>query len=96
MKVVAGEEHLATFRKTPDSLSDRQYCTQCGGHVMIHHPVLEVFDVFPGNVPNLEFVPSMHINYEAVVLPVKDGLPKFKDFPAEYSAFGGTGEIIPE
>jgi hypothetical protein len=27
------------------------------------------------------------------VLPMRDGLPKFKDFPAE---FGGSGETIPE
>ena len=96
VKVVAGEEHLATFRKTPESLSHRQYCTQCGGHLMIGHPVLQVIDVCPGSVPNLEFVAAMHINYESVVLPVKDGLPKFKDFPSEFSAFGGTGETVPE
>jgi len=27
------------------------------------------------------------------VLSMRDGLPKFKDFPAE---FGGSGETIPE
>jgi len=27
------------------------------------------------------------------VLPIKDGLPKFKDFPAD---FGGSGEMLKE
>ena len=31
----------------------------------------------------------MHVNYESTVLPMKDGLPKLKDFPAE---LGGSGE----
>ena len=35
----------------------------------------------------------MHANYESTVLPMKDGLPKFKDFPAE---LGGSGDMLPE
>jgi hypothetical protein len=27
------------------------------------------------------------------VLPIRDGLPKLKDFPAE---FGGSGQMVPE
>ena len=32
-------------------------------------------------------------NYAETVLPMKDGLPKLKDFPAE---LGGSGEAVPE
>jgi hypothetical protein len=35
----------------------------------------------------------VHGNYAETVLPMKDGLPKFKDFPAE---FGGSGEAMAE
>jgi len=40
-------------------------------------------------LPTLKFNPSLHINYAETVLPMRDGLPKFKDVPA---AFGGSGE----
>jgi hypothetical protein len=33
------------------------------------------------------------VNYAETVLPMKDGLPKLKDFPAE---LGGSGEILSE
>jgi hypothetical protein len=39
------------------------------------------------------FKPTVHLNYEETVLPIKDGLPKLKDFPA---AIGGSGETMPE
>jgi hypothetical protein len=39
----------------------------------------------------LRFSPAVHINYAEAVLPMRDGLPKFKDFPAE---FGGSGEQL--
>jgi hypothetical protein len=35
----------------------------------------------------------VHVNYAETVLPMKDGLPKLRDFPA---AFGGSGEMVPE
>jgi hypothetical protein len=40
-----------------------------------------------------KFAPGVHINYAETVLPMRDGLPKLKDFPAE---FGGSGEAIAE
>jgi hypothetical protein len=35
----------------------------------------------------------VHVNYADTVLPMHDGLPKFKDFPKE---MGGTGGMLPE
>ncbi len=91
VKVTAGAEHLATFQKT--EISQRQYCNKCGGHLMTNHPTLGVVDVFSATLPTLDFAPGLHVNYAETVLPIKDGLPKFKDFPA---AFGGSGDMIPE
>jgi len=91
VKVTKGEEHLETYAKTPGS--QRQYCAKCGGHLMTNHPGLGLVDVFSATLPTLDFQPGVHINYSETVLRMKDGLPKLKDFPAE---FGGSGEAIPE
>ena len=91
VKVTAGAEHLATYKKT--DLSERQYCAKCGGHLMTNHPPLGMIDVFAATLPTLAFAPGVHVNYAETVLPMKDGLPKLKDFPKE---FGGSGEAIAE
>jgi hypothetical protein len=91
VKVTRGEEHIGHFRKT--DMSDRQFCTQCGGHLMTNHPPLGLIDVYAATIPSIDFKPGVHVNYAETVLPMKDGLPKLKDFPSE---FGGSGEAIPE
>ena len=91
VKVTSGADHIATFTKTP--LSERKYCTKCGGHLMANHPPLGLVDVFYATLPTLDFKPAVHVNYAETVLPMKDGLPKLKDFPKE---FGGSGEAVPE
>jgi hypothetical protein len=91
VKVTAGGEHVATFAKTP--MSERKFCNKCGGHLMANHPPLKMVDVFAATVPSLKFVPGVHVNYGETVLPMKDGLTKFNDFPSE---FGGSGKTIPE
>ena len=91
VKVTAGAEHVATYTKTP--LSERKYCAKCGGHLMTNHPPLNMIDVFAATLPTLAFAPGVHVNYAETVLPMKDGLPKLKDFPKE---FGGSGEAVPE
>lgn len=91
VKVTAGAEHVGTFAKT--AASERQYCAKCGGHLMTNHPGLGLVDVFAATLPDLPFAPGVHVNYAETVLPMKDGLPKLRDFPKE---FGGSGEAIPE
>ena len=91
VKVASGREHLATFQKT--ELSQRQYCAKCGGHLMTNHPPLGLVDVFAATLPSLAFEPGVHVNYAETVLPMRDGLPKLKDFPSE---FGGSGETVAE
>jgi hypothetical protein len=91
VKVTAGAEQVATYQKT--ELSQRQYCAKCGGHLMTNHPTLGLVDVFAATLPGLDFKPGVHINYAESVLPMKDGLPKLRDFPKE---FGGSGEAVAE
>jgi hypothetical protein len=91
VQVISGAEHVATFAKTPGS--QRKYCAKCGGHLMTNHPVLGLVDVFAATLPTLAFAPGVHVNYAETVLPMRDGLPKLKDFPAE---LGGSGEMITE
>jgi hypothetical protein len=91
VEVTKGAEHIGTYAKTP--MSERQFCRLCGGHLMARHPPLQMVDVFAATLPDLPFAPVVHVNYAETVLPMRDGLPKLRDFPAE---FGGSGEVVPE
>ncbi|GAA0605224.1 hypothetical protein GCM10009416_48420 [Craurococcus roseus] len=91
VEVVKGAENVATYNKT--EMSHRKFCRLCGGHLMAAHPPLNMVDVFAATIPGLAFTPGVHVNYAETVLPMRDGLPKLKDFPAE---FGGSGETVPE
>ena len=91
VRIKSGSEHLATYAKT--AMSERKYCAKCGGHLMANHPPIGLVDVFAATIPTLAFQPGVHVNYAETVLPMRDGLPKLKDFPAE---LGGSGEVIAE
>jgi hypothetical protein len=91
--VTRGEDKVATFLKTPDSISHRQHCTVCGGSLMVRHPSMGLIDIPSVNVPGVAFAPQFHVNYAEHVLTMKDGLPKFAGFPPD---FGGSGEMMPE
>lgn len=91
VRVTQGADEIASFAKTP--ASERQYCRKCGGHLMAVHPGFGLIDVFAATLPELPFQPAVHVNYAETVLPMKDGLPKLKDFPA---ALGGSGEMVAE
>lgn len=89
--VTRGADKLGHYAKT--AASDRKFCTVCGGHVLTDHPGFGLVDVYAATIPTVAFVPGVHVNYAESVLPMKDGLPKLKDFPAE---LGGSGETMPE
>ena len=91
VKVTKGADQIGRFVKT--ERSDRQYCKRCGGHLMTAHPLWNLIDVYAATIPGIEFKPGVHVNYAETVLPMKDGLPKLKDFPPE---LGGTGQMVPE
>lgn len=91
VKVTRGEQQLKGYNRT--DFSDRRHCANCGGQVLIYHPSMGMTDVHSEMLPGLDFRPGVHINYQERTLPVRDGLPKLRDFPAE---LGGSGETIAE
>jgi len=91
VNVTKGAEFLGRFKSS--AISERRFCTKCGGHIMVDHPTLGLIDVRLGALRNFAFKPTVHLNYEETVLPIRDGLPKLKDFPA---SIGGSGETVPE
>jgi len=90
VKITKGQQSLGKFKSS--ELSDRRYCTKCGGHVMIDHPTLGLADIRV-QLRGMTFKSTVHFNYEEKIVPIRDGLPKMKDFPA---AIGGSGETMAE
>jgi hypothetical protein len=72
--------------------SKRRCCAKCNGAVLNDHPSMNLTDVVSG-VLSREFKPLFHIFYEKKIWGVKDGLPKFKDMPAD---MGGSGDTMDE
>ncbi|WP_369810048.1 N-acetyltransferase [Bradyrhizobium sediminis] len=91
VRIVKGEADIGTFHKTENSY--RKYCKVCGGHVMTEHPRMRLIDVYANLLQGFTHQPTLHANYGSKMVSVKDGLPKFKDLPAE---LGGSGETLPD
>ncbi len=91
VRVTKGEANIGTFNKTENSY--RKFCTICGGHLMTDHPGMKLVDVYAAVIPDFPHEPALHVHYGNKSVSVKDGLPKFKDMPAD---FGGSGETLPE
>ena len=89
--ITRGADQLASFSKSERSI--RKWCKACGGHVMTVHPGWDLIDVYAAVLQDLPFKAMLHVNYADSVLPLKDGLPKQQDFPAE---MGGSGVLLPE
>ena len=90
VKVTKGADLVGHFMKTkmrrPAILHEMR-------RSMNNHPPLGLVDVYAATIPSVKFVPVVHVNYAETVLPMKDGLPKLKDFPVE---MGGSGLALPE
>ena len=91
LRITKGAGNIGTYTKNPSS--NRKWCKTCGGHIFSEHPGLGLTDVYSAVIPDLEFKPGVHVNYQETVLHMKDGLPKLKDFPKE---FGGSGQMMAE
>ena len=91
LRVTRGSDSIGTYNKTP--ISFRKWCTKCGGHLFTSHPTMGLVDVYAAMIPELDFVPGIHVNYQETVLHIHDGLPKMQDMPAE---MGGSGVALAE
>ena len=91
VQVTRGAEQVGEYNKSERSY--RTWCKACGGHLMTRHPQWDLIDVYASTLPTLPFKPGVHVNYEDTVLPLRDGLPKLRDFPPE---LGGSGAAMAE
>ena len=91
VRVTKGANNIGSYHKTENSV--RKWCKVCGGHLMTEHPLWKLIDVYAAVIPGLPFKPGVHVNYQDTLLPMKDGLPKQRDFPVD---LGGTGQILVE
>ena len=89
--ITKGDLNVATFHKTENSY--RKFCKICGGHLMTDHPGMKLVDVYAPLLQGFAHTPTLHVHYGNKMVAVKDGLPKYKDLPAE---FGGSGETLTE
>ena len=89
VKITKGAENVGKYAKTPRSI--RQWCKNCGGHLLTEHPQMGLTDVYAAVLPKLKFNPGLHVFYEETVLRIPDGKPKQKDVPAE---LGGSGVLL--
>src|SRR4051794_20931805 len=91
VKVSKGADQVGTFNKTDNSF--RKWCKSCGGHLLTEHPRWGLIDVYAATIPDFPFRAGVHVNYQETVLPMRDGLPKMKDLPAD---LGGTNTVVAE
>jgi hypothetical protein len=91
LKVTEGAAQIGTYNKTP--ISFRKWCKTCGGHLFTDHPTMGLVDIYAAMLPQLNFEPGVHVNYQETVLHIHDGKPKFKDMPKE---MGGSGINLAE
>ncbi|HVL55127.1 MAG TPA: GFA family protein [Burkholderiaceae bacterium] len=91
VRITKGADSIGSYAKTPNSI--RKWCKNCGGHLLTDHPGMGLVDVYAATIPQLPFKPMLHVHYQETVLPIRDGLPKQKDVPAE---LGGSGVLMQE
>ncbi|MBC8239882.1 MAG: GFA family protein [Alphaproteobacteria bacterium] len=89
--VTKGDDNVGTYNKTENSY--RKFCMTCGGHLFTDHPGMKMIDVYHNVVPGMGHEPALHVFYSMKSISMKDGLPKFKDMPAD---FGGSGDTLPD
>jgi predicted GNAT family acetyltransferase len=91
VRITKGAAEIGTFHKTENSY--RKFCKVCGGHIMTDHPRMRLIDVYANLLQGYTHAPTLHANYGSKMVSVKDGLPKYRDLPAE---LGGSGETLPD
>lgn len=93
VRFAAGEDTVRRYSKSGAAEGGVYSCGICNGFVGVHLAGPDLFDIFAGLISDLDFKPTVHLNYENAVLRIQDGLPKMKDMPEDW---GGTGAFLPE
>lgn len=91
VRITKGAANIGTFHKSENSY--RKFCKNCGGHIMTDHPRMRLVDVYANLIEGYIHRPTLHANYGSKMVSVHDGLPKYRDLPAE---LGGSGEMLPD
>ncbi|MBI5261907.1 MAG: GFA family protein [Bradyrhizobium sp.] len=91
VRITRGAADVGTFHRTDNSY--RKFCKICGGHVMADHPRMRLTDVYANLLKGYTHQPTLHANYGSKMVTIRDGLPKYRDLPAE---LGGSGEMLPD
>lgn len=93
IRFTSGEDKLRRYSKNNLPEGGVYTCEVCNGLVGVHLAGVGLFDIFAGLLSDLDFKPTVHLNYENAVLPIRDGLPKLKDMPEDW---GGSGAFLAE
>lgn len=88
---VKGLDWLHRHTATGEAEEGRFSCVRCGGSVGAYAPKYGEFDIYAGVLRDFSFAPTSHINYGERVIDMPDGLPKFRDMPAQA---GGSGALV--
>lgn len=91
VQVTKGEDHILSYSRTGETI--RKSCKTCGGALAAAIPAAGLVDVFGGVLKGFHHEATAHVYYAQRVLDIRDGLPKFRDMPAEG---GGSGEFVEE
>ena len=89
VRFTGGADKAVSYSKSGQA--ERRHCSECGGALMTAIPAAGMTDVYPHLLKGFSFQPQAHVHYGVRVVEMNDGLPKFKDMPAEA---GGSGEIV--
>lgn len=86
-RIVSGEPSMWKLKTTA-----RATCRECGTRMFAEPPGMGYRGVSALLLPPGMFKPRLHVQCQHALLPVKDDLPHYKDYPA---AFGGSDERVP-
>jgi hypothetical protein len=96
LQITQGANKIRSFDKKARNQgaaisSNRQWCSSCGGHILTDHPTMGLIDIPAAVLADFIFEARFHVHYQETVLPILDGLPKYKDLPKEA---GGSGKQL--
>lgn len=86
VQITYGSPATSAVKTTP-----RLHCATCGTHLFTEVAPVNMRSLNAYLLPKDTFRPQFHVQCAHAVLPVVDGLPHYKGFPA---VFGGDDEIV--